>query len=117
MSKLTLNWENFYDEIDDLMLESEDARKVYDHYENKLEKLEDKKSVLIKSGKFVENSGFSRKVKRNEEKYLKSKEYYINKAVNTHDAMETLNNERYNLMNPALLNVILKIKKSYSKLK
>ena len=80
---------------------------MYDHYENKLEKLEDKKIELLKEGKFIENSGFYKKVMRNEEKYLKSKEDYISKATNTHDTMESMNNERFNLINPVLLNVII----------
>ena len=42
----------------------EEARKNYDHYEKKLEKLESEKNNKIKKGSFNENSSFAKKLKR-----------------------------------------------------
>jgi hypothetical protein len=100
-----VNWETFFDEIKDISRLAEESRKVYDHYEKKLERLEDKKIEMIKEGKFNESCDFYKIILRNEEKYMKSKEDYINKAVRTYDTIERLNTEKYYVVNPVLLDV------------
>lgn len=42
----------------------EESRKIYDHYEKKLEKLNDEKEKKIKKGAFQENSTFAKKLER-----------------------------------------------------
>jgi dTDP-4-amino-4,6-dideoxygalactose transaminase len=99
------NWENFFEEIRDISKLAEESRKVYDHYEKKLEKLEDKKIEMLKEGKFNESCSFFKIIVRNEDKYMKSKEDYINKAITTYDAIERLNTDMYFVVSPVLLSV------------
>ncbi len=60
---------------------------------------------MIKEGKFNESSDFYEIILRNEEKYMKSKEDYINKAIKTYDTIERLNTEKYYVVSPVLLDV------------
>jgi hypothetical protein len=45
-------------------LQREETRKIYDHYEKKLEKLNDEKEKRIKKGTFQDNSFFTKKLER-----------------------------------------------------
>ena len=83
----------------------EESRKIYDHYEKKLEKLEDKKDLKIRDGSFNEGSDFYVEITRNEEKYIKAKDEYVTKAIAAYDTIENLNNNRFNHVTPVLLNV------------
>ena len=67
----------------------------------------------MKEGKFNENCIFYRELTRNEEKYLKAKEDYINKANNTYDMIDNLNNGRFNVVNPVLLQLFFTEMKLY----
>lgn len=100
-----------------LYKEREEARKIYDHYEKKLEKLEQKKDELAREGKFNGSSEFSQQVSRNEEKYLKAKEDYVRIATKTYDTINDLNISRFNLVNPVLLQLFfteMKVYESFS---
>ncbi len=96
-----------------LYKQREEARKVYDHYEKKLEKLEQKKDELARDGRFNESSEFFQQVSRNEEKYLKAKEDYIKIATKTYDTIEDLNTTRFNFVNPVLLQLFFTEMKLY----
>lgn len=52
-------------------LQREETRKIYDHYEKKLEKLNEEKEKKIKRGAFQENSTFAKKLERVINKYKK----------------------------------------------
>ena len=104
---MTENWDNFYDEIKERYKETDTSRQVYDHYERKLEILQDKKAEMAKNNKCFENTEFFQVLMRNEPKYMKAKEEYITKAVKTFDRIEELNVKRYAEVNPVLINVKL----------
>lgn len=78
---------------------------MYDHYENKLEKLIEKKKNMISNGKIITNTKFNKVFLRNEEKYNKSKVDYIRNSINTNDKIEELNDKRFFLTNSVLLEV------------
>jgi len=95
----------------------EDARKVFDHYEKKLEKLEEKKDVKMKEGSYSQGSDFFNELTRNEEKYISAKDDYVKKAINAYDTIDNLNSNRFNLVTPVLLNlyfVEMKLYESFS---
>ena len=78
---------------------------MYDHYEKKLEKLENKKDFKINEGTYQVGSNFYKEVTRNEEKYISAKDDYVLKATKTYEFIENLNNNRFNVITPVLLNV------------
>jgi hypothetical protein len=78
---------------------------VYDHYEKKLEKLEDKKDQKIREGSYIEGSDFYTIITRNETKYINAKDDYVKKAICAYDTIDKLNNNRFNIVTPVLLNV------------
>ena len=106
MNEKSLNWDNFFEEINELVLVKDESRKVYDHYEKKLEKLVEKKTSLTSDALFNPNTKFYKQILRNQEKYIKSKEDYIQKAIVTFDTIEKLNYQRYMETNPLLLKVL-----------
>lgn len=67
--------------------------------------MEDKKIEMIREGKFNETCEFYKIILRNEEKFVKSKEDYINKAIRTYDTIERLDTEKYYVISPVLLDV------------
>lgn len=68
---------------------------------------------MIKDGKFNEKSDFYEELSRNEKKYLEAKEEYIEIATKTFDTIESLNNSRFNLVNPILLQLFFTEMKLY----
>jgi len=42
----------------------DESRKIYDHYEKKLEKLNEEKERKVKKGAFQENSSFAKQLER-----------------------------------------------------
>lgn len=60
---------------------------------------------MIREGKFNETCEFYKIILRNEEKFVKSKEDYINKAIRTYDTIERLDTEKYYVISPVLLDV------------
>lgn len=92
----------------------EEARKVYDHYEKKLEKLEDKKEIKMREGSYQVGSDFHNIVHRNEIKYISAKDEYVQKATLAYDTIEKLNYEKFNMISPVLLNVLRRLSSSFS---
>ena len=45
-------------------VQREESRKIYDHYEKKLEKLNEEKDKKIKKGSFQETSNFAKQLER-----------------------------------------------------
>ncbi len=112
LTKETQDWDNYYSSvkvkrsiIQILVQEREESRKVYDHYEKKLEKLEDKKDQKIREGSYIEGSDFYTIITRNETKYINAKDDYVKKAICAYDTIDKLNNNRFNIVTPVLLNV------------
>jgi len=87
----------------------EEARKDYDHYQIKLEKLILKDSKNEKDNTKKSRVIFSIIYIKNEEKYLKAKSYYISTTTKAFKKIESLINERYRLINPILMKVKLNI--------
>jgi hypothetical protein len=67
----------------------------------------------VQLGKFNEQCDFFEELSRNEEKYISAKDAYIDIATNTYDTIEHLNNERFNLANPVLLQLYFTEMKLY----
>jgi hypothetical protein len=88
-----------------LFEEKEELRRVYDHYEKKLEELLQLKEHKLRKGGIDEK--FQLKLQRNEDKFSKSKIDYLNKCLLTFDTMDELMNSRFNLFSQPLLTVII----------
>jgi hypothetical protein len=67
--------------------------------------LEDKKDQKIKEGAYAEGSDFYQEVTRNEQKYIGAKDDYVKRAIIAYDTIDGLNQNRFNLVTPVLLNV------------
>ena len=80
----------------------EELRRVYDHYDEKMEKL---KAATKKDKSYMQ---------RNEEKYNKAKNDYSTQAHDTSNAMKDFMNNRFNAIKPILLKFMTAENKFYT---
>lgn len=64
LNKKTEDWDSYFNPIKHLLIEREKHRKVYDHYETKLEKLVQTKEEKTEKGTLTDTSNFCKKMKR-----------------------------------------------------
>ena len=89
----TSEWNNLFDTVKNKLIERENKRKLYDHYEKKLTKIEN----TSKDKKYIE---------RNEEKYTKAASEYVEISENIYNSMQNTLSLSWKLSNPIICELI-----------
>jgi hypothetical protein len=113
LNEKSKDWPIYFSKSKEIYDNKETGRKEYDHYEKKLENLFAEKEV--RKQKDVLTPNFLKKLERNQEKFLKSKEHYLSNCINTYDALDSLLTDRFGLINQPLLDLFNVEKKLFEK--
>ena len=98
----TSEWTTLFTQAKEEIKKREEKRKVYDHYEQKLDHLYEKESKGKKGSKNEE------KIERNEEKYKKAAEEYVTSSEQSFKSISEILERRYEMINPVCADLILK---------
>ena len=98
----TSEWTTIFNQAKEEIKKREEKRKVYDHYEQKLDHLYEKESKGKKGSKNEE------KIERNEEKYKKAAEEYVTSSEQSFKSISEILERRYEMINPVCADLILK---------
>ena len=90
----TSEWDRIFETARNKMLEREEKRKIYDHYEKKLLKIQ----KTSKDKKYIE---------RNEEKYTKAASEYVDISEKIYNLMQDSLKLSWNLTNPIISELII----------
>ena len=90
----TSEWDRIFETARNQMLEREEKRKIYDHYEKKLLKIQ----KTSKDKKYIE---------RNEEKYTKAASEYVDISEKIYNLMQDSLKLSWNLTNPIISELII----------
>lgn len=119
----TMNeWSKFYEDINELCKQRDNLRRIYDHYDEKMEKLikaRDEKAFRKMQETQSDITKFDR-VKfiiylflyllfQNDEKYRKATKDYLSISIYTYNRMNEFLDYSYSLVNPIVCKVINKI--------
>ena len=89
----TSEWNNIFDNVKNQLVERENKRKIYDHYEKKMAKIEN-------------TSRDKNYIKRNEEKYAKAASEYVDISENIYNLMQYSLSLSWKLTNPIISELI-----------
>ena len=89
----TSEWDRIFETAKNQLVERENKRKIYDHYEKKMSKLENSS----KDKKYIE---------RNEEKYAKAASEYVEISEKIYNLLQTSLKLSWNLVNPLVSELI-----------
>jgi hypothetical protein len=92
--KTTHEWETYFDQVNTVMAERDKAKEQFEHYENKVIRLQKQ------HGK---SDNDAKKLQRNYSKYIWAKGNYINKATAAYNFLNSLLSNRFEIINPVLL--------------
>lgn len=99
--KQTAEWDNLFLEAKKCISQRDSIRKLYDHYDEKMEK-----RVKIRNEKFMrgikETDTEIESFDRNDLKYRKSTDEYVKFSIKTYSLIQELLDYRYKMMNPSV---------------
>ena len=108
LSSKTSEWLALFTQAKDQIEKREEKRKVYDHYEQKLNKLYEKES------KGKNNKKDEEQVARNEEKFKKAAQEYVTSSEESFKSISEILDRRYAMINPVCSDLIIKEVKFFS---
>lgn len=94
----TTEWSNFFHQVKHPLENREKARKVYDHYDAKMESLYRHNNKKNKKGNYVE---------RNQDKLCQSALKYAEMSEEAYHVLSDIMNRRYEMINPVLLELLI----------
>ena len=107
---LNSEWDKLFNEVKQNMTKREEARQVYDHYDEKMEKLVKERNEKL-AKKEQEDIKDIEKFDRNDGKYKRAANDYINLSLYTYKLMQKLLDFRYKLINPMVATLVQEEKK------
>lgn len=106
-------WVSSFQEVDELLKKRVEARKNYDHYDEKMEKLVKERNEKLSKGK-KESAKDVEVFERNEEKFRNSATEYISLSNQAYYKMQELLDSRYKLITPIMVNFLEEEKKFFN---
>lgn len=106
-------WVSSFQEVDELLKKRVEARKTYDHYDEKMEKLVKERNEKLSKGK-KESAKDVETFERNEEKFRNSATEYISLSNQAYYKMQELLDSRYKLITPIMVNFLEEEKKFFN---
>ena len=107
---LNSEWDKLFNEVKQNMTKREEARQIYDHYDEKMEKLVKERNEKL-AKKEQEDIKDIEKFDRNDGKYKRAANDYINLSSYTYKLMQNLLDFRYKLINPMIATLVQEEKK------
>jgi hypothetical protein len=95
----------YFYKIYPLIDKREEQRKIYDHYEKKLRKMEKVLKERLVRDSLRHHTSFMESFERNRSKFKNAKENYLNATRQAYDKIEELLDSRYDLINPVMINL------------
>lgn len=105
LQKDTQTWDKIFEGIEIDVRKRNDLRKVYDHYDDKLEEMVKERNAKLVKNK-PESTSENEKFERNEKKWRDSTSQYVNQSNHTYKRMQDLLDSRYNLMVPIIMTFV-----------
>ena len=106
-------WVSSFQEVDELLKKRVEARKTYDHYDEKMEKLVKERNEKLTKGK-KESVKDVEVFERNEEKFRNAATEYISLSNQAYYKMQELLDSRYKLITPIMVNFIEEERKFFN---
>ena len=100
-----LEWNKKFTEVQNSLNNREETRKVYDHYDEKMEKLVKDRNNKLSKGE-NEHIKDIEKFERNEVKYKKAASDFIQMSNYSYRIIQDLLDYRYKILNPIICNVV-----------
>ena len=97
----TSEWPNLFTQIKSQINKREEARKTYDHYDEKMEKIYKNRQEKSRKGSTESNKEIDF-LNRNEGKFKKATEDYVKASETTFEQIQTILDKRFDLINPVL---------------
>ena len=105
IQKGNLEWKNKFDEVQNSLINREEARKVYDHYDEKMEKLVKDRNNKLSKGENEDIKDIE-KFERNDGKYKKAASDFIQMSNYSYRIIQDLLDYRYQILNPIICNLV-----------
>ena len=109
---LNSEWDKLFNDVKENINKREEARKIYDHYDEKMEILVKERNEKL-AKKENEDINDIEKFDRNDGKYKRAANDYINLSLYTYKLMQKLLDFRYKLINPLIANLVQEEKKFF----
>lgn len=103
ISKITQNWPTYFEKIQTLIDQRDEARRNYDHYESKVCKMEKLYDQRQRNECLYRHPKFTDALERNEKKYIFAKKNYLDKTTIAYYTIQTLLDKRFDIINPVLM--------------
>ncbi len=105
-------WDNLFNEVKSALQKREESRKIYDHYDEKMEKLvKDRNEKLQK--RIEENPKDIEKFERNDGKYKRAASDFIQLSNYCYRKMQELLDMKYKILNPLISSFVSEEKKFF----
>ena len=98
---LNSEWDKLFNEVKQNMTKREEARQIYDHYDEKMEKLVKERNEKL-AKKIQEDEKDIAKFNRNDGKYKKAASDFISLSNYTYRRIQDLLDMRYQMLNPLI---------------
>ena len=105
-------WDNLYNEVRSAMEKREESRKIYDHYDEKMEKLVKERNEKLQK-RIEENSKDIEKFERNDGKYKRAANDFIQLSNYCYNKMQELLDLKYKILNPLICTFVNEEKKFF----
>jgi hypothetical protein len=100
-----LEWKKKFTEVQNSLINREETRKVYDHYDEKMEKLVKERNNKLSKGENEDIKDIE-KFDRNDGKYKKAASDFIQMSNYSYRIIQDLLDYRYQILNPIICNVV-----------
>ena len=105
-------WNNLNNEVQSVLAKREEARKNYDHYDEKMEKLVKERNEKLQK-KIDENIKDIEKFERNDGKYKRAASDFIQLSNYSYNKMQELLDIKYKMLNPLICTLVNEEKKFF----
>jgi hypothetical protein len=112
LSGSTEEWHKTFSDVKQNLKKREEARKIHDHYDEKMEKLIEEKHKKMENNE-EETEEEIQKFDRNEAKYKRAVSDYVTLSSNTYKLMEDLSGMRFKIINQMVKTFIEQEKKFF----
>jgi hypothetical protein len=105
-------WDNLFNEVKSALQKREESRKIYDHYDEKMEKLVKERNEKLQK-RIEENSKDIEKFERNDGKYKRAANDFIQLSNYCYNKMQELLDLKYKILNPLICTFVNEEKKFF----
>ena len=107
-----VEWDKIFNDVQNGLQKREEARKIYDHYDEKMEKLVKERNEKLQK-KIDENIKDIEKFERNDGKYKRAASDFIQLSNYSYNKMQELLDIKYKMLNPLICTLVNEEKKFF----